>query len=326
MPNAIKYSTDTQTLALKKGNYWIGTGDVGKGPTSSTDYWNGITPPTGGYTIYLNKASNGPSIYTPSNDSQLITITNRIAGASYTTINECFNYFNGQSDKMVVNRDVEGIVTDGLQLYLDAGLLPSYPQNGTTWTDLTGLRTATINGSYSFNTGNGGYFDGFGINSSYITINNPPTATISAATIQCVVMYTDTQLENYSILRFRNSSNAEVKLGGDFNSFNNIIMLLFNGRFTKFTLNQNVWNFVSAVGNTSNLSTNISVNGGARTTTIHETLSPLTSPVAANMISRQDTSQQSLRGRLALVLYYNRALSRVEELQNYNAIRNRFKI
>jgi hypothetical protein len=160
MPNGIKYSTNAQTLALKKGNYWIGTGDVDKGPTSSTDYWNGITPPSSGYTIYLNKASNGPSIYVASNDSQLITITNNIAGASYTTVNECFNYFNGQSDKMVVNTDIEGIVTNGLQLYIDAGFLPSYPRNGTTWTDLSGNgRDGTIINGPTYNSGNGGYID-----------------------------------------------------------------------------------------------------------------------------------------------------------------------
>ena len=98
MPNAIKYNTSAETLALKKGNFWIGTGDVGKGPTSSTGYYNGITPPSGGYTIYLNKASGGPSIYVASNDSQLISLTNTIAGTSYTTANECFNYYTGQSD------------------------------------------------------------------------------------------------------------------------------------------------------------------------------------------------------------------------------------
>jgi hypothetical protein len=216
------------------------------------------------------------------------------------------------------------IVTDGLILSFDAADRNSYRGSGTTWNDVAGLRTATINGSYSFNTGNGGYFDGFNNNDSSITINNPPTATISAATIQCVVMYTNTQLENYSILRFRNSSNVEIRLGGEFNSFNNNIMLNFNSRFTIVTLNQNVWNFVSAVADPSNLSTNISVNGGARTTTIHGSLSPLTSPVAANMVSRTDTAQQSLRGRLAIVLYYNRALSVGEELQNFNSIRSRF--
>jgi hypothetical protein len=47
----------------KKGNFWIGTNDVPKGETSITDYWNGITPPLGGYTIYLGRATNGPVIY-----------------------------------------------------------------------------------------------------------------------------------------------------------------------------------------------------------------------------------------------------------------------
>ena len=62
MPNSIKYNTSAETLALKKGDFYIGTGDVSKGPTSTTGYYDGITPPAGGYTIYLNKAGNGPSI------------------------------------------------------------------------------------------------------------------------------------------------------------------------------------------------------------------------------------------------------------------------
>jgi hypothetical protein len=79
MPNAIKYNTSAETLALKKGNFWIGTGDVGKGPTSSTGFYNGITPPSGGYTIYLNKASGGPSIYTVNTEAQLTALTNSIS-------------------------------------------------------------------------------------------------------------------------------------------------------------------------------------------------------------------------------------------------------
>jgi len=93
MSNPIKYSTGSETLALNKGNFYIGTGDVGKGPTSTTGYYNGITPPSGGYTIYLNKATGGPSIYTCTNDTELISLTNSIAGTSYTTANECLVYF-----------------------------------------------------------------------------------------------------------------------------------------------------------------------------------------------------------------------------------------
>lgn len=79
MANAIKYNVSAETLALKKGNFWIGTGDVGKGPTSSTGFYNGLEPPAGGFTIYLNKASGGPSIYTVSNEAQLTALTNSIS-------------------------------------------------------------------------------------------------------------------------------------------------------------------------------------------------------------------------------------------------------
>ena len=83
MPNAIKYDESAQTLALKKGNFWIGTGDVPKGTTANTRYWNGITPPSGGYTIYLNKASGGPSIYVAADDTELISLTYKITGNLY---------------------------------------------------------------------------------------------------------------------------------------------------------------------------------------------------------------------------------------------------
>jgi hypothetical protein len=78
MPNAIKYSTSPETLALKKGNFWIGTGDVGKGPTEVTGYWNGITPPSSGYTVYTNKETQGPSIRVPNNDDELLNVVNSL--------------------------------------------------------------------------------------------------------------------------------------------------------------------------------------------------------------------------------------------------------
>ena len=162
MTNSIKYSTGSESLALKKGNFYIGTGDVGKGPTSTTGYYNGITPPSGGYTIYLNKATGGPSIYTCSNDTELVSLTNSIAGTSYTTANECLVYFAGQTDKMVLNRNYEGIVTDELVLNFDAGFTASYPKNGTTWFDIgSGYNGTLINGpSYNSSVGGNIEFDG----------------------------------------------------------------------------------------------------------------------------------------------------------------------
>jgi hypothetical protein len=135
MPNAVNYNVSAQTQALKKGNFWIATGDVGKG----AGYWNGITPPSNGYTIYLNKSSNGPAIYTVSTEAQLTGLTSTIAGQTLRTSGACLNWFATQTDKMILNKDYGGIVTNGLVLNLDAGFTPSYPTTGTTIYDLSTL-------------------------------------------------------------------------------------------------------------------------------------------------------------------------------------------
>lgn len=180
MPNPIKYTTGTESLALKKGNFFIGTGDVGKGPTSNTGYYDGITPPSGGYTIYLNKESNGPSIYTASNDAQLISLTNSIASASYTTVNECLNYYYTQSDKMCVNLDYPNIPTDGLILNFDAGFVGSYPKSGTSWKDLSLTQiSSTLNNGPTYSTSGEGSIlfdggnDGVSMSNPFGTSNQP---------------------------------------------------------------------------------------------------------------------------------------------------------
>lgn len=180
MPNSIKYSESAQTLALKKGNFFIGTGDVGKGPTSTSGYFNGITPPAGGYTIYLNKETNGPSIYVAANDAELVALTNRIAGTLHTTVGQCLNYYSGQSDKMVTNGDYPGICTDGLILNLDAGFVASYPTINTTWydTSLAGTNT-TIPSSGTYSSSSMNYVN----NSS--TIGSLSTAGANDNTMEC---------------------------------------------------------------------------------------------------------------------------------------------
>ena len=178
MPNPIKYSVSAQSKALKRGNFYIGTGDDPKGNTTISDYWNGITPPNGGYTIYLNKASQGPSIYVAANDSELISLTNRIAGTSYTTVGECLSWYLTQTDKMVLNRDYEPIITNGLVMNLDAGFSPSYPKSGTTWYDLSGnANSASLLNGLQFNNTNGGeiYMDG---GDEYIQV--PPSSNLQS--------------------------------------------------------------------------------------------------------------------------------------------------
>jgi len=136
MPNVVKYNATAQTSALKKSNYWIGVGDVDKGPTGSTDYWNGITPPSGGYTIYQNKASGGPSILVAANDAELITYTRMISGVTYGSAAAALQYYYGQTDKMVIDRDYEAVNTTNLVWSVDAAFAPSYPRTGTVVNDM----------------------------------------------------------------------------------------------------------------------------------------------------------------------------------------------
>lgn len=65
------------------------------------------------------------------------------------------------------------IVTDGLVLYLDAGVASSYPGSGTTWTDLSGNgNNGTLVNGVSYSTANGGTLVCDGTN-DYIEISTP---------------------------------------------------------------------------------------------------------------------------------------------------------
>ena len=165
MPNAIKYSTTGDTLSLKKGNIFFGVGDVGKGPSSATTYYNGVTPSASGYTIYSYNASQTSklSFHTAVDDAALRDYTNRVSGQSFASAAQCLNWYATQTNYVCVNRDYEGIVTSGLTFCLDAGFTPSYTTSGTTWYDLSyGVNNGTLTNGPTFNSDNGGsiVFDG----------------------------------------------------------------------------------------------------------------------------------------------------------------------
>ena len=345
MPNPIKYNTGAETLALKSGNFYIGTGDVGKGPTNTTGYYNGITPPSGGYTIYLNKASDGPSIYVATNDSELISLTNSIAGASYTTVSECLQYYVGQNDKVVVNRDYPPVVTNGLVLYLDAGFTPSYPRSTTTWTDLSGKgnNCTLINGpTYSTSQGGGIQFDA---TDDYATIPDNNSLDLTSLTISL----------------WFNRGDILTLAGGDGQCFfikGNTCNAPGGDRYTpRLSLygptggGQYDWSSASGYGSLTppsqvlfanqwynlvitHVSTNTPIpylNGVKQTNwvVVNSTVPLVPNEWDATISGdRYRTScinpQATFNGIMSIVQLYNRALSETEVLQNWNALKGRF--
>ena len=315
MPNAIKYSTSTETLSLKRGNFWIGTGDVSKGPTSTTGFWNGINPPNGGYVVYLNKASQGPSMYVCPNDSELVTLTNRIAGESYTTAAQCLNYYAGQSDKMVTNREYPAISTDGLILNLDAGFVPSYPTTNTTWYDVSPNVTNTAipnTGTYSNGSMNYVY------NSS--VIGSLPSAGSYNNTMECWFYVPSggsyegccqTIFGTYWFRTFLIGSALFTMIG------------FWNGstytyQHPAFTISYNAWH--CAVGARRDNRYIIWIDGVEVYNGDFGSGMSLYDAVGYWYIS--DSSHPNIK--VAIARMYNRGLSNAEILQNYNANKSRF--
>ena len=119
MAISVNYNLTALPLALKKGNFYLGVGDVGKGPTIGTSYYHGITPVAGGYTLYVGQnGTNQPKIYTASSDAQLITLTNTLFSQNFTTIAQCNAFYIDKTDRMVLNNEPGAIVTDRLTLCL----------------------------------------------------------------------------------------------------------------------------------------------------------------------------------------------------------------
>jgi hypothetical protein len=328
MPNPIKYSTGSETNALKKGNFFFGTGDVGKGPSDVTGYYQGVDVPQPGYVIYMNKegAPGGLSYHSAANDSELIAFTNNLAGQSYTTVNQCLVYFAGQSDKVVLNRDYEGIVTDGLVFNLDAGFTASYPKNGTTWYDVGGSNNGTLTNGPTFNSDNSGsiVFDGVDDYVQTTLLFNKENFTYSA-------WFKRTgngggAIDDNIIDSFDGSSKEWARLNVESNRFafhidNDDLKVVLRGS----SVVDNTWYYIVGVWTKNSGDMKIYVNGVLDAQTTHPNKTTITAVNSETIGIRADIYYpECFQGNIAIAQIYNRALSAEEVLQNYNAQKGRF--
>lgn len=331
MPNTIKYSTSGETLSLKKGNFYIGVGDNSKGPTSTQGFWNGITPPTSGYTIYENKLENGPSIRVPSSSSVLIDYTKRLyGGTNIVTEEDALIYLNGLSTVVCVNRDYENIVTNGLVVCMDAGYTPSYRKSGSTWYDVSlSGGTATLLNTPTYSSSNGGILTFSKTSSEYATL--PDIGSKSTWTAEVWVKFNSSltnQVSSVVTNKYNGVSSLNFSIGtNNAPSSYNIVAGFFDGAWrntTGFAPALNTW--YQIVGTYDGSTVRQYVNGVASGGTLTYAGTP-TSGGEIRMMGRWDDlngSTNYIDGDLSIVRIYNRALSAVEILSNYNAQSGRF--
>jgi hypothetical protein len=335
MPNPIKYSTGSESEALKKGNMFIGTGAVGKGPSDATGYYQGPAVPSGGYVIYVNRvgAPGGLSYHSAANDAQLIAFTNGLAGQSYTTVQQCFDYYYGQNDKVLVNQDYPAdypyIVMDGLVLYLDAGITQSYPGSGTTWTDVNGLgpkNNGALTNGPTFNSANGGsiVFDG---TNDYVNLGTYTKINYLSGdfAIDCWVYYTGIHSSNgANVIGNYYTGNSGVT--GDWQlifAFSKIFLYSTGpGYIIETLITTNTWLniVVSRISSTMKLYVNnVEKSSVSNSTNMSRVGGNLNIGIDGN------NSEEPFGGRIAVIRMYNeKGLSSTEIAQNYNAQKGRF--
>ena len=325
MPNRIKYTTTPTTNTIKVGNFALGvvTG-VTYAPTSTTSFYNGYNVPSGGYVVYQNKSTLGPSVFAPTGNTQMVNLTYSLGNITATTIYDSLKWINAQNTIIAVNREYENIVTRGLIMSLDAGFTPSYPLSGTSWTDMSfsGNSGTLVNGP-TYNSSNGGtiVFDGTNDYVNGTAISSQLTTDI---TVEAWIYITSGPSDWVRIIGTgaNPSGNRTFGLWYDINrrllwqryGANNVGIQPTN------VLSYNTWYYVAAT--TIGSSQAIYLNGSSiGTSTV---TGPWPESSETTTIGSAVGIHAYLTGNIGITRIYNRGLSSTEILQNYNAQKSRY--
>ena len=239
----------------------------------------------------------------------------------------------------------QDIVRDGLVLWLDANDKTSYPGSGTIWRDLSrGGNNGTLINGPTFNSGNGGSIVFDGSNDYYLgnfssIINNTTTGTSPIFTISNWIFLTansgiidglgrvsPSEAQSWAhYYRYTNPSGPTI-------NFNKVNSGISNIRTFQVVSQANVilpnrWNNIVTIYNSGTVL--FYLNGSQITSSISPTNDGSPTIVNNNFSlifgkSNLGSGGESLNGRIANYIIYNRALSASEVLQNYNATKGRY--
>jgi hypothetical protein len=214
------------------------------------------------------------------------------------------------------------IITSGLALLLDAANRTSYVGSGTTWSDLSG------NGNHCTFVNTPSWSNGvftFNGSSNYGTITNNSTLNFAAEQTLIIVMrhsYTsgrrnpwDQAYAGYGTWTHEQGENISQYFGDG--GGNNSPYIGTGSPLTP----RNVWNFMCSTRNVNQQSWYI--NNSAPSTTVHS-YGTLTTTSANITIGNGYAGYW--QGDMSMILAYTRALTAVEIIQNFNAVRGRFNI
>lgn len=220
------------------------------------------------------------------------------------------------------------IVTDGLVLCLDAANRQSYPGSGNIWRDLAGSNNGNLVNGPTFSSANRGsiVFDGANDYASFTTPSTITTSTPQSWEIWCAVIKvadygyiihnnpaSSTTGQSFITIGILNNNNYYAALNGQFASMDSGILhstsivrqivLIWDGSVQKM--------YIDGLLKVSRPLTNIIYNLDNTTSIGSNYTSPTFRRIAGNIYNTK---------------IYNKALSQIEILQNYNALKGRYNL
>jgi hypothetical protein len=210
------------------------------------------------------------------------------------------------------------IVTDGLQVFLDAANTRSYIGSGNTAYDLSGSgNTSALTNGPTFNSSNLGAFVLDGSN-DYILVNSQANILSKTAYTKIAYIY----ISNFSTVNNIISGGfsgqhafwmfGTVRLNAGHNSIWNTVV-------GATSLSLNTWYF-AAVTYSNSTGWKLYLNGREDGTSVDTTTFTGNQEIVIGAFS----SSNNFTGRIASVQVYNRALTSQEIVQNYNATKKRY--
>lgn len=220
---------------------------------------------------------------------------------------------------------VNRIITDGLVLHLDAANKKSYGGTGTTWNDISGYKNngTLVNGPT--------YEDGSikfdGIN-DYSKVNDNDTLNITESlTISTWFKSVDIQSVQSVVNKFKQLVSLYYGYSLIISPNNHPFVQIGNGSNSKY---YNFTNLIYSIGVWENIT--YTFFDGSVTCFLNdetETITGFPTTIGINsdslLIGVKDDETQYFNGDIGNIKIYNKTLSATEILQNYNALKSRFK-
>ena len=228
------------------------------------------------------------------------------------------------------------VVEDGLVLALDARNTKSYPGSGTTWTDLMGNTNVTLTNGPTYSSDNGGaiVFDGtndYVVTSTSITPSGTNLFTYSAwIYIDTISGSFGTDIKAAVLFSGDAFDRAELVLKTDTNTAgppDRITFTRYGGNTTgscnvEVDMSVGVWYNITLVRDGAS-SQKVYQNGvQIGTGDVSNSFTADTMKIGGAPSS--STYSGHFAGKMSNILYYDRALTASEVLQNYNATKNRY--